>query len=223
MYLEAARSDEARARFREALLPLLPATFLSAVVAYELAVDARDRRTRGLVRQFLLPMERIGRIVSPVFGDWLEASDVVTATEERDRGWRSKLPALLNDILIALCARRIGATLITYNGDDFRLIRRHRGFSLRVLGVRLTLGAPRSLGATSSHVVRNGSAQRMAFATVLSETLSRRAIADAGIPSRLRRAARPATAWYGRTGAALTRATSSGMRAAVRIGSDRVH
>jgi hypothetical protein len=26
--------------------------------------------------------------------------------------------------LIALCARRIGATLITYNGDDFRLIGR---------------------------------------------------------------------------------------------------
>jgi len=37
------------------------------------------------------------------------------------------------DILIALCARRIGATLITHNGEDFRLIRRHRGFSLRVI------------------------------------------------------------------------------------------
>jgi len=133
VYLEAARSDAARSRFREALLPLLPATFLSAVVAYELAVDARDRRTRGLVRQFLLPMERTGRIVSPAFDDWVDASDVVSAIEERDRSWRSKLPALLNDILIALCARRIGATLLTYNGDDFRLIRRHREFSLRVL------------------------------------------------------------------------------------------
>jgi predicted nucleic acid-binding protein len=133
VYLEAARSEGARARFREALLPLLPATFLSAVVAYELAVDARDRRTRGLVRQFLLPMERTGRIVGPVFDDWAAASDVVSAIEEREGGWRSKLPALLNDILIALCARRIGATLVTYNRDDFRLIRRHRGFSLRVL------------------------------------------------------------------------------------------
>lgn len=133
VYLEAARSEEARARFREAFLPLLPATFLSAVVAYELAVDARDRRTRGLVRQFLLPMERTGRLVNPAFDDWIDASDVVTAIEERDRGWRSKLPALLDDILIALCARRIGATLITYSGDDFRLIRRHREFSLRVL------------------------------------------------------------------------------------------
>jgi predicted nucleic acid-binding protein len=85
------------------------------------------------VRQFLLPMDRTGRILSPAFDNWVDASDVVTAIEERDRSWRSKLPALRNDILIALCARRIGATLTTYNGEDFRLIRRHRGFSLRVL------------------------------------------------------------------------------------------
>ena len=85
------------------------------------------------MRQFLLRMERTGRIVSPAFDDWVDASDVISAIEERDRGWRSKLPALLNDILIALCARRIGAMLITHDGDDFRLIRRHREFSLRVL------------------------------------------------------------------------------------------
>ncbi len=58
---------------------------------------------------------------------------IVTAIEEKDKAWRSKLPRLLNDILIALCARRIGATLLTYNRDDFRLIRRHKEFSLRVL------------------------------------------------------------------------------------------
>jgi predicted nucleic acid-binding protein len=47
----------------------------------------------------------------------------------------SLLPAtfLSNDILIALCARRIGATLFTYNRDDFRLIHRHKEFSLRIL------------------------------------------------------------------------------------------
>jgi len=78
-------------------------------------------------------MERTGRVVNPTFEDWVEASAVVTAIEKKDRGWRSKLPALLNDILIALCARRIGATLLTYNKDDFRLIRRHKNFSLRIL------------------------------------------------------------------------------------------
>jgi predicted nucleic acid-binding protein len=122
-----------RAQFRQTFFPLLPSTFLSAVVAYELYVNAQDNRTRGLVQEFIRPMERTGRVISPAFDDWAEASRVVTAIAEKDRGWRSKLPALLNDVLIALCARKIGATLLTYNRRDFRLIRRYKDFSLRAL------------------------------------------------------------------------------------------
>jgi predicted nucleic acid-binding protein len=40
---------------------------------------------------------------------------------------------MLNDILLALCARRLGADLFTFNRGDFEPIRRHRPFSLRVL------------------------------------------------------------------------------------------
>jgi len=115
------------------LLSLLPATVLSAVAAYELRASAADGRTAALVRDFTRPMERTGRIVSPTFDDWMTAADVVSAIRHRDRGWRSKLPALLNDILIALCPRRIGALVLTYNREDFRLIRRHVGFSVRIL------------------------------------------------------------------------------------------
>jgi len=133
IYIEACQSEEKRARFRTTFFPLLPSTFLSAVVAYELYVNAQDRRTRSLVQEFINPMERSGRVVSPTAADWVEASAIVTAIEEKDRGWRSKLPALLNDILVALCVRRIGATLLTYNREDFRLIHRHKDFSLRIL------------------------------------------------------------------------------------------
>jgi len=133
VYIDAARSVSGRARFRAAFFPLLPATFLSAVVAYELRASAADGRTAALVRDFTRPMERTGRVVSPAFDDWMTAADVVSAIRQRDRGWRSKLPALLNDILIALCARRIGALVITHNREDFRLIRRHVGFSVRIL------------------------------------------------------------------------------------------
>lgn len=133
VYLEAVRSEEARTQFRKTFYPLLPATYLSAVVSYELAVNAYDRRTQTLLQDFVRPMERTGRVITPTFNDWVTASEVVTAIEENEKGWRSKLPALLNDILIALSARRIGATLLTYNREDFRLIRRHTDFSLRVL------------------------------------------------------------------------------------------
>jgi len=134
VYVSACRSEASRAHFRTTFFPLLPVTFLVAVVAYELRVNAADRPTRRLVQEFIGPMERSGRYLAPSFADWIEAAEIVTAITERDRSWRSKLPALVNDILIALCARRIGATLLTYNGKDFRLIRRHKEFALRVLG-----------------------------------------------------------------------------------------
>jgi predicted nucleic acid-binding protein len=133
VYLDASRSAIKGDQFRAAFFPLLPATCLSAVVVYELMVDAADRRSRAYVEDFIRPLERTGRIVTPTFDDWVEASALVTAIELRDRGWRSKLPALLNDILIALSARRVGAMVLTRNRDDFLLIRRHKGFSLRIL------------------------------------------------------------------------------------------
>jgi len=133
VYLGAFRSAQRRAQFRQTFFPLLPTTFLSAVVAYELHVNAQDIRTRSLLQEFILPMEHTGRVVNPTFEDWTEAAAIVTTIGKKDRGWRSKLAALLNDILIALCARKIGATLLTYNKNDFQLIRRHKDFSLRIL------------------------------------------------------------------------------------------
>ena len=133
IYLGAFQSESRRAQFRDVFFPLLPSTFLSAVVAYELFVNAQGHRTQSLLREYIYPMQRAGRIISPTFDDWIQASEIVTAIEENDPQWRSRLTALLNDILIALCARRIGAVVITYNRKDFQLIHHHKDFSLRVL------------------------------------------------------------------------------------------
>lgn len=133
VYIDALRSDAARAWFRATFFPLLPATILSAVVAYELSVNAADRRTRELLAEYVDPMQRAGRVVTPTFADWESAAAVVTSIARNDRSWKSKLPLLLNDVLIALGARRVGAELVTRNGQDFRLIQRHVQFALRVL------------------------------------------------------------------------------------------
>jgi len=138
VYISALRSQTARAQFRKSFFPMLPATVLSAVVAYELAVDASDRRTRDLLSEFVSPMERAGRVVAPSFDDWQRAAAIMAAIERKEGSWRSKLPLLLNDILIALGARRVGAELVTHNGADFRLIRRHLDFGLRILQSRAT-------------------------------------------------------------------------------------
>jgi predicted nucleic acid-binding protein len=133
VYITALRSEADRSDFRATFYPLLPATVLSAVVAYELSVSAADRTTRELLGEFVAPMERTGRVATPTFADWTSAGEIVSAILKKDRGYRSKLPSLLNDILIALSARRSGAEVLTYNGDDFRLIKRHTAFELRVL------------------------------------------------------------------------------------------
>jgi len=46
---------------------------------------------------------------------------------------RDKLPALVNDCLLALSARSLGATLYTMNRDDSSLLQRRRSFSLVVI------------------------------------------------------------------------------------------
>jgi len=134
VYLAAVQSSEGREQFRTSFLPLLSVTFLSTVVAYELSVNAAGRQTRIIVDEFVRPMENADRVVTPLRRDWLRAAEVMTAIHDKEPHMRSKLPSLLNDVLIALSARQIGATLFTYNRADFQLIkRRGADFSLRVL------------------------------------------------------------------------------------------
>lgn len=133
VYIAALQSEGARQQFRTAFFPLLPATVLSAVVAYELSVSASDVRTRDLLGAFIDPMERAGRVITPSFADWQLAAAVISSIAKKDGAFKSKLPSLQNDILIALSARRAGAELITRNGADFRLIRKHVDFRLRVI------------------------------------------------------------------------------------------
>jgi predicted nucleic acid-binding protein len=53
---------------------------------------------------------------------------------EKTPQFRSKLVSgLLNDILIALSGRSIGARVVTGNGRDFRLIQQFRAFALEVI------------------------------------------------------------------------------------------
>jgi predicted nucleic acid-binding protein len=143
VYIEACRSEERRVQFRKAFFPLLPFTFLSATVAYELAANASDQNTRELITDFAGRLERVGRTVTPIFSDWIEASEIMTRIAQNEKSWRSKLPQLQNDILIALSARRIGATVLTYNREDFLLIRRHKHFSVRILKLEKEIIRPK--------------------------------------------------------------------------------
>ena len=102
----------------------LPATFFSSVVAQELIVGCRDEIALRRIQNFFRPFERVRRIVNPGYDDWKEAGLVAVRIGLRRPDLRSKKVALINDILIALSCRQIGAALVTLNSEDFEVIRR---------------------------------------------------------------------------------------------------
>ena len=101
----------------------LPATFFASVVAQELLIgctnDLAIRRVQNLCR----PFERVGRVVNPTYADWKEAALVAVRITRKRPDLVSKRVALVNDILIALCCRKIGAIVVTLNVRDFEVIR----------------------------------------------------------------------------------------------------
>lgn len=127
------RSDNGAAFFEQRFLRLVFQTYLSSIVVEELYAGALDRQGVKLVESYVGALERAARVIAPSFEDWKEAGKLVAKIGEREPGRRSKVQQMLNDILLALCARRIGADLITFNREDFRLIRRYKSFSLDVL------------------------------------------------------------------------------------------
>jgi predicted nucleic acid-binding protein len=108
-------------RFHQANLPHL---VLSVVVAHEILVGANDAgRLRAFEQTLLGPFRTRRRIHVPSLRTWELAAEI-------DRGLR-RLGVLAgslsqrgfaNDMLIAATARDLGATIITRNLSDFRLI-----------------------------------------------------------------------------------------------------
>ena len=99
-----------------------PRLVLSSVVRAELTQGARGDLGRSLVTRLTKTLERTGRVVAPLHEDWIEAASIQSKLWDSLPTLRSK--RLLNDLLIAQSARRVGACVITDNEGDFELIRR---------------------------------------------------------------------------------------------------
>jgi predicted nucleic acid-binding protein len=107
-----------------------PRTYLAAVVSAELRAGALDQTGRRAVFELADRFERLGRIVTPAARTWNDAGDVLARLARREPDVRTKIATLWNDVLIALSARQIGATLVTKNLEDFELLRRYVHFEL---------------------------------------------------------------------------------------------
>jgi predicted nucleic acid-binding protein len=69
----------------------------------------------------------------PMADDWWEAGHLIHVIGDR-RGWNpGKQRDFQNDVLIALTARRHGATVVTANRRDFELLARELPLSILVV------------------------------------------------------------------------------------------
>jgi hypothetical protein len=106
---------------------------LSAVVLMQLRAGAFSPRDRRLLRRFEAAFERAGRILTPSRVVFAEAGEALRKLQV-DRGYDiGASHSIANDVLIALSARSIGATVVTQNGRDYRAIQAVRPFRLAVV------------------------------------------------------------------------------------------
>jgi predicted nucleic acid-binding protein len=125
VYVMAIRSGAARAELAEWQRRRAPQVWQHSVVISELLVGARDEATwTRWHERWVVPAERVGRIVVPDHGAWLRASLIISRLAARGSisvgGVR---PGFYNDCLLAATARKHGYVIVTHNRDDFELIR----------------------------------------------------------------------------------------------------
>lgn len=110
-------------------LQILQSSFIprcSSVVLHELLRGARTVLETRFVRDLL----KRCHVVTPTEPQWLQAAEVLSVIRRREHYDAGKIRELAFDVLIALSARGIGATVITCNASDFRVIRRHMPFNV---------------------------------------------------------------------------------------------
>lgn len=106
-----------------------PNIYFSSVVAQELLSGVINETGRKSVEAVLTPFEKAGRIVTPGHIVWKETGYILSKLRSEKPQLKSKLPHMINDALIAMSARSIGATVVTLNSSDFEAIKSVRNFS----------------------------------------------------------------------------------------------
>ena len=106
---------------------------LSAIVLMELRAGAFSATDRRLVRRVEAAFETAGRILIPSRAVFVDAGEALRRLQT-ERGFHlATSHSIVNDVLIALSARSIGATVVTQNESHYRAIQAVRPFQLIVV------------------------------------------------------------------------------------------
>jgi len=108
--------------------------YMSSVVFIELYAGAWDRLSLQRLNRLHRSFDGLGRLISPDNEVWFRAARVLQQFGIRHGFEETGLARLTHDILIAMTARKIGATVFTLNARDFERIRALQNFQLQVYG-----------------------------------------------------------------------------------------
>lgn len=104
--------------------------YMSSVVIGELYSGATDVSTIKLLDRLYSTFESLGRLIAPDSHDWQRAGKIISKLGMKYGFEEIFLTRILNDVLIALSARKIGASVITNNKKDFLRIREFLDFEM---------------------------------------------------------------------------------------------
>jgi predicted nucleic acid-binding protein len=107
--------------------------YLSTVVVLELYAGAFSSHDRRVLGSIVGAFARAGRMLVPSGPVWEDAGRVLRELQTSRGSVGAGYPSLVNDVLIALSARTIGAAVTTSNERDFAAIRRVRAFKLVII------------------------------------------------------------------------------------------
>lgn len=107
--------------------------YMSTVVLLELQAGALEPAAARAVGDLHRTFTRTGRLLSPSPETFWRAGSVLRLLQRRQGFDLRTRFRLVNDCLIALSSRQVGATVITRNERDFRLIQQVVRFSLVVV------------------------------------------------------------------------------------------
>lgn len=102
--------------------------YASAVVLEELYAGASSPKVVKDLDKLYRTVESVGRLVTPTAADWRQAGKILARIAQKFRFEEVGRSCLTNDVLIAICARRIGAILFTGNSVDFERIKEFLDF-----------------------------------------------------------------------------------------------
>jgi predicted nucleic acid-binding protein len=97
--------------------------FACSVVVSELPIGAKDaERWQRWHERWVMPAERVGRVLTPHYGAWLRASRIISRHAETGRiGGGGVKPSFYNDCLLAADSRDHGYGIVTTTARITRL------------------------------------------------------------------------------------------------------